>query len=246
MTAVAILTVGLAGFLFWKNQTSSSLPKLPSSPSSPSSSTAEEFVIPKKSAHFESNTPAHGTSLAGVPINVVIDFNYDLATGSEIKIETAGKDYGLNKTVIDSNKLAMRKKMDPSSPDGIYTVTYKACWADGSCQDGQFQFKIDRSQESNFTDMTGQKEVKINLAQIAFSPAKVRISKGTKVIWQNMDSVIHTVNSDSHPAHTYFPEQNSRDLKKGDTYSVTFLDSGIYLYHCTPHAATMQGQILVE
>lgn len=94
--------------------------------------------------------------------------------------------------------------------------------------------------------MTGKKEVAINLQNIAFSPSKVKISKGTKITWTNQDSVVHTVNTDSHPGHTYFQNQNSKDLKTGDSYSVTFADDGIYPYHCTPHAASMKGQILVE
>ncbi len=85
------------------------------------------FNTPKKAAHYESNTPEHGSTLAGVPVNVVINFNSDLAKGSEIKIEMKGKDYGSGETVIDEGKLALRKKMDPTSPDGLYTVNYKAC-----------------------------------------------------------------------------------------------------------------------
>ena len=45
-----------------------------------------------------------------MPINVVIDFNFDLAAPSEIKILTGGKDYSEGETVIDENKLAMRRR----------------------------------------------------------------------------------------------------------------------------------------
>lgn len=205
-----------------------------------------QFATPIKSAHFESNTPEHGAILAGVPINVVINFNFDLAKPSEIKIESSGKEYGLDETIIDTNKQTMRRKLDPNSPAGIYTVNYKACWADGSCHDGKFQFEINDALKSEFTDMTEQKEVSINMQNTSFSPAKIRISKGTKVTWINLDNTTHTVNTDSHPAHTYYLGQNSRDLSKGVTYSVTFSEPGTYLYHCTPHADTMHGQILVE
>ncbi len=157
-----------------------------------------------------------------------------------------GEDYGTFETAIDTNKLAMRRKMDPASPDGKYSVAYKACWADGSCHDGSFQFKIDKSKALEFEDMTGKKEVTINLQNYSFSPPKIRVSKGTKITWINQDNIIHTVNTDSHPGHTYFLNQNSGNLLKGNTYSVTFADPGIYPYHCTPHAATMRGQILVE
>lgn len=210
------------------------------------------FANPKKAAHFESNTPEHGDTLAGVPINVVINFNFDLVKPSSIIISPWNKgreifiDKGVGETIIDSNKLSMRRKMNSDSLDDLYTVNYKACWADGSCHDGNFQFVIDRKLAQEFVDMTGKKEVTIDLKDIAFNPKNIKISKGTKVTWVNQDSAEHTVNTDSHPAHTYYLSQNSRTLKKGDSYSVSFTEAGIYPYHCTPHAASMKGSVLVE
>ena len=204
------------------------------------------FTTPKKSAHYESNTPVHGAVLAGVPTNVVIDFNFDLAPPSEIKIEKDGRNYGFGETVIDQNKLAMRRNMASDAPDGLYTVSYNACWPDGSCHDGSFQFAIDRTKSGEFEDMTSQSEVTVKLSQIMFEPQNIKISKGTKVTWVNNDSVEHYVNTDSHPAHTYFPQQNSQALKNGDTYSITFETAGIYPYHCSAHAQTMAGSIIVE
>lgn len=204
------------------------------------------FVNPKKSAHFESNTPAHGAILAGVPVNVVVDFNFDLAKPSSIKIAKDGQDFGVGETVIDDNKLSMRRKMDTSAPDGIYTVNYNACWPDGSCHDGNFQFAIDRKLKERFLDQTSQKEVMVKMSQIAFQPQSIRVSKGTKITWINDDSVEHYVNSDSHPAHSYFKEQNSKSLKKGESYSVILPEAGIYPYHCSAHASQMSGNILVE
>ncbi|OGM66468.1 hypothetical protein A2969_02445 [Candidatus Woesebacteria bacterium RIFCSPLOWO2_01_FULL_42_67] len=245
LIAVVIIVVAAGAFWFLQNQSTSS--PTPTQTSNPTpQSTSAEFSTPKKSAHWESSTPEHGSILAAVPVNMVIDFNFDLAKRSDIQITVDSKEYGMGETVIDPNKLTMRKKMDPNSPDGLYTVIYKACWADGSCHDGLFQFKIDKSVSKDFIDMTNKKEVTINLTNYAFSPSKVKVSKGTKITWINQDSVIHTINSDPHPSHTYYLTQNSRDLKKGDSYSVTFIDRGIYLYHCTPHADTMKAAILVE
>lgn len=245
--AIATVIV-VGGIVFFVSQRKEV--QVPVSQTSPTTEPQKEngltFTAPKKSAHYESNTPEHGSTLAGVPVNVVINFNFDLAKGSEINIEMKGKDFSTGETIIDEGKLAMRKKMDPTSPDGLYTVNYKACWADGSCHEGSFQFVVDKKLISEFVDMTGKKEVAVDLKDIAFNPKSVKISKGTKITWVNQDSVEHTVNTDSHPAHTYYPAQNSRTLKKGDTYSVTFTEAGIYLYHCTPHAASMKGKILVD
>lgn len=205
------------------------------------------FETPKKSAHYETNTPAHAEVLAAVPLNVVIDFNFDLAPPSEIKIFKDGADYGMGVTIIDDGKLAMRRNMDPASPDGLYTVEYNACWPDGSCHDGHFQFAIDSALAAGFTDMTGQSSIDIRMAQISFQPRNVIISPGTTVTWTNTDPGIeHFINTDAHPAHTYYPAMNSRGLMLGESFSVVFETPGIYTYHCSAHADKMQGAIIVR
>ena len=88
--------------------------------------------------------------------------------------------------------------------------------------------------------------VEIKMSDISFMPKDVRVGKGTKVTWINEEEVGHYVNTDPHPGHDYFLEQNSKYLKKGETYSLTFDTLGIYPYHCSAHADTMVGNILVE
>jgi len=204
------------------------------------------FNNPKKSAHYENNTPAHASVLAAVPLNVVLDFNFDLVDGSNISINKDGKGYGVDQVIIDANGLTMRRNMDPLSPDGLYTVEYQACWPDGSCHDGNFQFAIDRTKSNNYQDFREKKQVSISLSQISFQPQNILISKGTKVTWTNDELVEHFINTDSHPSHTYYLDQNSRALAQGDTYSMTFDKDGIYPYHCSAHADTMTGNLIVE
>ena len=242
---VIVLLVGFAYFVFYKTNKFPSAPSVSTEQETASTQSAS-FGIEKKSAHYESNTPEHGATLAGVPPNVVINFNFDLAAPSQIKIEAGGKDYGVGETLIDENKLTMRRKMDPVSPDGVYTVNYKACWPDKSCHDGNFRFAIDRTKSESFEDFIGEKEVTVSLSEIQFKPQNIKIEKGTKVTWINEENVDHYINTDSHPAHTYFPQQNSRALGNGDSYSVTFNTSGIYPYHCSAHPENMAGSILVE
>lgn len=205
-----------------------------------------QFSTPKKSAHYETNTPAHAAILAVPPVNVVIDFNFDLARGSSISVTANGQEYGLGETTVDNNKLTLRRVVSPQAPDGIYTVTYKPCWPDGSCHDGSFQFAIDRSRATTYQDLTNQTTVPVNLSQITFKPAKIKIKSGTTVIWTNADAVDHYINTDAHPAHTYYLVQNSRVLKPGNTYSLTFTAPGEYPYHCSAHADSMLGSIIVE
>lgn len=205
------------------------------------------FERPKKSAHYESNTPAHGAVLAAVPINVVIDVNFDLALSSKIEILKDGKDYGVGETIIDDNKLAMRRNMDSKAPDGLYIVGYSACWPDQSCHSGHFQFVIDHSRLSSYQDLRNKSEVMIKMHDISFQPQNIRISKGTAVTWLNDDKVEHYVNTDAHPSHTYFRNMKSLALEYGDRYTHTFNQPGIYPYHCSAHADDdMVGTIIVE
>jgi plastocyanin len=251
---IILFMVFIAGCVFaawyWfvrdDSTSTSSQPQTSSTPPKSNTDTQYTFGTPKKSAHYESNTPAHGSTLAGVPINVVIDFNFDLAKPSSISIKSEGKEYANGETIIDQNKLSMRRDIDSQAPDGLYTVTYNACWPDGSCHDGSFQFAVDRARAANFTDMTGQREVTIRMSEVKFSPANIRITNGAKVTWVNDDSVDHYVNADSHPAHTYLPGMNSRSLAKNASHSFTFDKAGFYPYHCSAHASSMSGAILVE
>ncbi|TSC79108.1 MAG: hypothetical protein G01um101433_5 [Parcubacteria group bacterium Gr01-1014_33] len=205
-----------------------------------------EFATPKKSAHYENNTPLHGAILAGMPLNIVVDVNFDLAKPSSISVMNGGKEYGAGETMIDANKLAMRRKMEQNAPDGLYSVSYNACWPDGSCHDGNFQFAIDREASAKYEDMRGKEEITIRLSEVKFTPMNIRVSKNTKIMWINDDTVTHYVNTNPHPQHTYYPPQNSPALQKGDGFMRTFREAGIYNYHCSAHADSMKGSILVE
>lgn len=250
LLVLGVLVLAIAGFFVFNKKTQEPQPatsqndQVDSGTQTPTASLA--FSNPKKSAHYESNTPEHGETLAGVPINVVIDFNFDLAKPSEIRVYSGGGDITVGETVIDANKLSMRRAIDPEAQDDKYTVDYKACWPDGSCHDGNFEFVIDRTQASQFADQTSKKEIIIKMMQIKFQPLKVKVSKGTKITWVNDDTAEHYVNTDSHPAHTYYLAQNSKLLKSGESFSLTLSQAGIYHYHYSIHASSMAGALLVE
>ena len=212
----------------------------------PAGAVPVSFGTPKKTAHFESSTPEHGATLPAPPINVTIDFNFDLVSNSAVTITKDGKEYGKGDTTISANKLSLQRALDQSAPDGLYIVTYKACWPDKTCHDGRFEFAIDRTAASAALDLRGRSHVTVNLKDITFRPQAIRISKGTTVKWQNDDDVEHYVNTDAHPSHTYFPPQNSPVLANGATYTTTFAAPGAYPYHCSAHASSMRGMIIVE
>lgn len=268
---VLIILVGVLALMYVRDSAQTEPDQATTTPSTPAATptpTATKrtlpksvsFTTPKKSAHFETSTPAHGTILPAPPTNIVIDFNFDLAEPSEIQIDwdvpvgwggepntsSAKTNFATGATIIDSNKLSLRRAVDATAPDGLYRVSYRACWPDKSCHDGKFEFAIDRTLAAEFTDLRKQSKVAINLAQISFQPREIRISRGTTVTWTNTDPVEHYVNTDSHPAHTYHPTQNSRALSQGQEFSLTFDTPGAYPYHCSAHAASMTGMIVVE
>ena len=240
---VIVLAVAAGAFFFLRGK----VPGMNLSGTSSTRTTGEfSFATPKKSLHWENNVPEHGAILAGVPVNVSINFNFDLGPGSEISITKDSQEYGEGETTIDENKLTLRRKMSPDSPDGKYAVNYKACWPDGSCHDGMFEFAIDKTKAAEFTDLTGRDEVTISMENTSFNPRYIRVSRGTKVTWVNREIAGHYVNTDPHAGHDYYPDLNSKLMGKGDTYSLTLETPGIYPYHCSAHAAVMTASILVE
>lgn len=248
VAVVTVLIVAVvAGGLVWRaRQTEEGTPPSSAASLTKRAPTGAKLPPPKKVPHFETSTPAHGAVLAGGPINVAIDVNFDLRTPSSISVTRDGVEFTTGETVIDPNQLTMRRAVQPDAPDGTYRVTYQACWPDKSCHDGSFSFVIDRSQANAYTDLTNQSAVTVHLNDVQFNPMKLRVSRGTTISWVNDDPIEHFVNADQHPAHSYHLAQNSRGLKQGDTYTVTFDTAGLYPYHCSAHASTMAGSILVE
>jgi methionine-rich copper-binding protein CopC len=112
------------------------------------------FGTPMESPHWMNNTPAHGSTLSSVPANVFLDFDFDLGPGGNITMMMGGRDYGLGETMISADNRMMWRQMDPSAPDGTYNVTYSACWPDGTCDDGFFEFAVGRMSAAAATAAT--------------------------------------------------------------------------------------------
>jgi plastocyanin len=85
---------------------------------------------------------------------------------------------------------------------------------------------------------TVPKTYNINMLGYAFSPSSLTIKSGDTVVWKNLDSMSHTVTSDSGN------ELSSSSLGNGGTYSHTFSTAGTFAYHCAIHAS-MKGTIIV-
>lgn len=80
----------------------------------------------------------------------------------------------------------------------------------------------------------GSKRARVKSAKVEsyfFSPAKLKISRGTRVVWHfvNTGGVDHTVTVKRGPVHF-----SSRELSSG-TYSHTFKKAGTYHLYCIIH-----------
>jgi plastocyanin len=79
----------------------------------------------------------------------------------------------------------------------------------------------------------------VAIANFAFSPNSLTITKGTTVTWKNNDSVTHTATADSGSFDT-------GNIASGATSGgVTFNTSGTFTYHCNIHTY-MHGTIIVQ
>ncbi len=71
--------------------------------------------------------------------------------------------------------------------------------------------------------------VQATIKDFAFSPATLKVKKGTTVVWTNQDSVKHN-------AYTQTAGGPQGPLiGKGETYSYTFNQVGTFNYICQPH-----------
>ena len=208
----------------------------------------EKTDLPKQliAPHFVDSSPMHGEVFKQAPEAVVINFNFNLHEKSGISVTRDGAAVAAGKATIDPKQLAMRATLGKNSGDGLYLVSYKACWPDGSCHDGQFAFRVD-SKVAAYQVMTGKQEVAIPQENLKFNPANIVVSKGTKVTWTNRDDVIHFVNTDPHPSHNVLPTLNSQPINKGESYSFTVNDTGEWGYHCSAHVPQgMVAHIIVQ
>ena len=70
----------------------------------------------------------------------------------------------------------------------------------------------------------------VDIVNFEFKPQKVLVKPGTTVTWTNKDTTIHDI-KDTSPLNT----PQSKDLNKGDTFSITYNQPGTYSYICGIH-----------
>lgn len=70
---------------------------------------------------------------------------------------------------------------------------------------------------------------KISILSAKFDPSTLTIVAGDKVTWINNDTTAHSIISDD--ANSF----NSGTINPGGTFSVSFLITGSFAYHCGVH-----------
>jgi plastocyanin len=73
-------------------------------------------------------------------------------------------------------------------------------------------------------------ETAVRIVNFEFKPQKVVVKPGTKVTWTNDDTNIHDI-KDTSPLAT----PASRELSKGETFSISYGQPGTYSYVCGIH-----------
>jgi plastocyanin len=81
------------------------------------------------------------------------------------------------------------------------------------------------------------KTYSVRIADFAFQPATLEVSRGDTVIWTNEDLVPHTVT-----AKNAF---DSKELGKGQSWTFVAGKSGVFPYICRYHP-TMKAQLTVK
>lgn len=99
------------------------------------------------------------------------------------------------------------------------------------------------------TQPTGEETIKQAAVVIynngQFSPAKLSVKKGEKIIVRNESGAKIQFNSDSHPSHSLYPELNLGVIEANQVKTVVITTEGTYTYHNHLNASE-RGQLVIE
>ena len=97
----------------------------------------------------------------------------------------------------------------------------------------------DSDKQDGGTPTTPASDGSVQVVNFVFTPPNLTVKPGIKVTWTNGDTAVHSV-KDTSPLATPV----SRDLAKGDTFSITYEQAGSYSYICGIHQY-MNGSVTV-
>ena len=87
----------------------------------------------------------------------------------------------------------------------------------------------------------GGEAASVVIKSFKFTPAELKVKKGTTVTWRNEDSAPHTVESTTADNKVLESEQLDQD----DTFTFTFDQTGEFSYKCGLHSS-MRAKVIVE
>jgi plastocyanin len=102
----------------------------------------------------------------------------------------------------------------------------------GKNDKGSKEAKPPASSASGSVPLSG--DAPVDIVTFQFQPQKVVVKPGTKVTWTNRDTSIHDI-KDTSPLATPV----SKEMSKGDTFSITYAQPGSYSYICGIHQYMM-------
>ncbi|HEY1872456.1 MAG TPA: cupredoxin family copper-binding protein [Chitinophagaceae bacterium] len=99
-------------------------------------------------------------------------------------------------------------------------------------------FSCSKNSSNSMSNNTPAAPNTVSIANMAFTPATITVSAGTKITWMNNDNMTHTVTADD-------MSFDSGNIAGGSSFSRTFSVVGSYPYHCTIHP-NMTGTVVVK
>jgi methionine-rich copper-binding protein CopC len=199
-------------------------------------------LIPEeiKSTHFINSYPLQNQFFVGTPPNIVINFDTKLKNFSS-NIDLNGKKF---KTTDTSSEKSIIIKPNNFFENGIVLVSYKVCFNDNTCSDGQFSFHMDDTRLTEFANFTVRNFVEINIDGNTPSPANILVNYQATIQWNNKTQNTIEINSQPPIFNNYFPELNSGEIKPGESFKYLFNDKGEYIWYLKSNP-NISGRILV-
>lgn len=110
-----------------------------------STSYGDEYDLPDMVAsnHFVASSPAHAEELYDSPDTITINFDFKLAPESSIALSHGGEAVALGAVQFAPDQLAMAALVLEELDEGIYEVSYRACWPYSNCHSGSFAFVVE-------------------------------------------------------------------------------------------------------
>lgn len=196
---------------------------------------------------YLNSVPEPDQILPSSPINIIINFKTRLVAGSEILVLKDGKKVNSQPTTLDIDHTGLRQFIDPGLETGVYTVIYKSCTAPGVCDNGNFNFFVNKKIGDAYPTFVRNNETAITINKNIPYPKDVKITQGSSVVWINHDTSLLSIHSDPVMQNNYFPILSSPKISHGGIYKTIFNKPGFYPYHIDlGYGSFVFGSIIVQ